>query len=466
MSSRSSFVAGLLRRCTFSNGLVAGFVLLNALVLALVLVSIERNRDSHRDQAVVATRNLAQLVARSLSDSFAQVDRELLVVSDEVKRESDVDVNDGRILGDFIVRAFSPQPDFDSLGVADAQGNVIYASDPVSSARASVAERNFFARTRDAPGATTAAAFSDSAGGNGDGETGVVLARRIERSPGGFAGVVYAVLGRERLHKAIGGVDLGPSGMVAVRDLDFGLLVRRPPLAHVDSTIEAGSISSAFRQSLVADPDTGSFTSKNGFDGVERTNTFRKLSGFPYYVVVGLATDDYLRGWRQESVPTVVLAAGFALLTFALSELLNRFWRRREAALDALARQEAKYRKLLDCAPDALVIIDAKGVIEMINERTESMFGYSRVELVGQNVEILLPERHRKEHAGMIARYVANAQTRKMGVGRPLRGAAKDGREFSVNISLSPIETAEGLLITADIRDMTGIAAGGNSAPQ
>jgi PAS domain S-box-containing protein len=94
----------------------------------------------------------------------------------------------------------------------------------------------------------------------------------------------------------------------------------------------------------------------------------------------------------------------------------------------------------------------------MINQRTETMFGYTRAELLGQDVEILLPERFRKNHANMVRLFAANARTRKMAAGRQLWASAKDGREFAVNISLSPIETDEGVLLTANIRDMTDVA--------
>ncbi|HYA65364.1 MAG TPA: PAS domain S-box protein, partial [Burkholderiaceae bacterium] len=116
------------------------------------------------------------------------------------------------------------------------------------------------------------------------------------------------------------------------------------------------------------------------------------------------------------------------------------------------------FRKLLEWAPDALVISDANGSIVMVNQRTETMFGYSRAELVGSNVGILMPERFRIGHEELLRRFAAQPETRRMGVGRPLVARAKDGREFPVNISLSPIETDEGTLLTADIRDMRGMS--------
>lgn len=458
MNYRLVFFSRLSRLATFSGALVAGFVLLNAVVLTLSLLSIERNRNDQRDRARVATQNVAQLLDISLSASLQNADLALLLLKDEIERQVEEGGIDGRTLGDDFARALSHQVDVDALEVADANGSVIKAVGPIPFAQDGVGNRDFFTKLRDNP--RTAVAFSRvELGKNTDtDERGIVVARGIERRSGGFAGVVFALLAPERLHKSFSGLELGTNGLVAIRGLDFGLLVRYPRLTGTEAGSDPKTISTGFRQALFVNADFGTFTSKNEFDGVERTNTYRKLAGYPYYVIVGLSTDDYLLGWRRESLTILALAGCFALATFVLSEQLRRLWTRREAAVAMLAKQEARLRKLLECAPDALVITDPHGHIVMVNQRTESMFGFSRQELVGRSVEILLPERFRGGHADMLRRFATQPETRKMGVGRLVSGLSKDGREFPVNISLSPIETDEGTLITADIRDMRGIS--------
>jgi PAS domain S-box-containing protein len=99
----------------------------------------------------------------------------------------------------------------------------------------------------------------------------------------------------------------------------------------------------------------------------------------------------------------------------------------------------ARFRALLDSAPDAMVIIGADGVISLVNHRAEIIFGYPRMELIGQPIELLVPERF----------------VRSMGVGLELCGRRKDGTEFPIDVSLSPLETAEGRLVSAAIRDIT-----------
>jgi two-component system cell cycle sensor histidine kinase/response regulator CckA len=118
-------------------------------------------------------------------------------------------------------------------------------------------------------------------------------------------------------------------------------------------------------------------------------------------------------------------------------------------------RIEDRFRALLDSAPDAMVIAGGDGRIVLVNSQTEKLFGYKREELLGQTVEVLVPERFWRKHRSHRDNYKVNPQARSMGEGRELYGLKKDGTEFPVEISLSPQHTAEGTLVSATIRDVT-----------
>ena len=131
---------------------------------------------------------------------------------------------------------------------------------------------------------------------------------------------------------------------------------------------------------------------------------------------------------------------GFAKVTRDISETL---------------RAPKRYGQVVESALNALVMVNPDGKIVLVNAQTEKLFGYARDELIGQFVELLVPERFRENHPASRNRFLTHPQVRPMGIGRDLNGRRKDGSEFPVEIGLNPIETDEGLVVLGAIVDIT-----------
>lgn len=163
------------------------------------------------------------------------------------------------------------------------------------------------------------------------------------------------------------------------------------------------------------------------------------------------------------AVAIALVAAGGAWMVHRrvkpLTMALERQVRERTAALElaslGLSKSERRFGQVVEAAPSAMVMVNQRGDIVLVNAQAERIFGYGREELLGRSVEILVPERHRDAHVTFRNEFHAHPATRQMGKGRELYGIRKDGTEFPVEIGLNPIEMEEGLFVLSDILDIT-----------
>ncbi|MDP3705943.1 MAG: PAS domain S-box protein [Legionellaceae bacterium] len=142
-------------------------------------------------------------------------------------------------------------------------------------------------------------------------------------------------------------------------------------------------------------------------------------------------------------------------LISSIAESMRRANERAQSELKQLEFSLSKMNALLEATPDCLIISNKEGQIIFANAVTEKIFGYTSEELVGQKIEFLIPTRYLKQHVNHRQHYFDKPSLRPMGIGLDLHGKHKDGHEFPVEISLSPIETEEGLLVIAAVRDIT-----------
>ncbi|HEU4733714.1 MAG TPA: PAS domain S-box protein, partial [Kofleriaceae bacterium] len=167
------------------------------------------------------------------------------------------------------------------------------------------------------------------------------------------------------------------------------------------------------------------------------------------------------RWWAPVNTPVLDESHAVRYIIHRVEDVTDLAHARREGvALDARIaagqqRADLRFRDLVDLAPEGVVVCDAEGTILLVNVAAERMFGFARTELIGHSVGTLIPERARQRHAAHVARFAAAPSSRPMGGGLELAGLRKDGSEFPVEISLSPMPSAGALTILAAIRDIT-----------
>jgi len=156
----------------------------------------------------------------------------------------------------------------------------------------------------------------------------------------------------------------------------------------------------------------------------------------------------HLPAWAGVVISTAIampFVFGFAFIVFGIVGRMR----------DELLQREERFRGLLESAPDAIIIVDEGGRIVIVNEQATHVFGFARDELLGQQIEMLLPEDVRVLHARHRVDYSRRPNRRPMGVGLTLTGRRKDGSTFPAEISLSPIDSEEEQLVTSVVRDIT-----------
>ncbi|MFC0239977.1 response regulator [Rhodopseudomonas telluris] len=289
------------------------------LVIVLVSLSIWHSYRVHEEAAAVTTRNTARLLSHDVAAGLDKIDLALLTLKDELETKQEL-VSPGAIAA-AADRQFRRHRRLEFLRVTNAAGDVVAGSGLPEGNRVNVSQRNYFLRLRNSTDAGLV--VSEPLQSYGDKIWSIVLARRLDRSNGDFAGVVFAVVSLKSIQDLFSSIDLGRKSAISLRALDLSTVTRFPPPEAAGILPGDKSVTAEWRAHLARYPNSGTYYAVS-LDKVPRLLSYDKVPNYPFYVVVGQSPTDYSSSWRKELAATGALT----LAIIATSLVVAYGWRR------------------------------------------------------------------------------------------------------------------------------------------
>lgn len=323
-----------------------------ALITGLSVVALHGSRVAFERRALDAAENVATGMKQALLAEFGRVGTGLQSVVLALEHEGGLSRATPEVVQRLLATQRSLIPELPGFRIADAQGQLLYGPGVPADGSLSVADRDYFLRARDT--GDDGLIVSEPVLGRITQRWIVLVVRRLADRDGRFAGVVIASLDAVFFERLFEAVELGPKGAISLRSAGLRLIARRSGDPEVPGSSGSNNVSPQLAATIRAAPDEGNYVAPTALDGIERVNSYLRVGPLPLYVIVGLATDDYLVPWRQE-VRVVSTLAGLLVALLAVSFwLARRAWLReaqaqhdrrllsQEQALRAQAEQHAE----------------------------------------------------------------------------------------------------------------------------
>ena len=413
---------------------LAGAVLLaNLFVLALAGESLRTSWTHYNAQVDTATSNMSQALADNIKGIFLKTNIALVAVAEEYNRQLASGGIDGPSFNAYLDNLLEMLSPINSLRVADAGGAVMYGTGGTVGNNVNVAERDYFIKARD--GDKREFIISSPKIGYIGNMWLVVFALRINNPRQGFAGVVYATVHLDEFNKLFSAFEIGKLGAISLRDQDAGLIVRQPE--YEDRLISVGSkkVSQELREALLSRAIAGTYHAHSTTDNIPRTLSYRKIDNSSWYVLVGLAREEFLAHWWEEVSKTAVLVALFMAGTLCLARLFYLHWKGQAASAMALAVQETRFREVVEGTDNLVTQVDGSGRFTYVNPVARKIFGLESEECVGRRFLDFVHAEDQEATASAMAGWVREHLTNAKIVNR-LVSQSGDVRHLSSTINL------------------------------
>lgn len=371
---------------TYIKRLAMGVLLVNIFIYSMLGLSLQQSYRQYQVRAETTTNNLSQMLSEQISDDIERLDLALLNTAEEIEQKIAAGGLNKQALNAYLMRQQARLPEVMSLRMADAQGMVKYGGGVTSASQINVADREYFSQQRDNPKAGLVIVkplFTRISK-----KWALPISRRINKPDGSFAGVVYINISFEHFIGTFAALNIGQHGSVVLRDGELGLITRYPEGDLIGSKAVTRELSSLVQ----AGHNAGSFIATYPFDHIKRTISFRKTPDYPLYIIVGMATVDYLAEWRTDATKMAALGLFFTLVTLLLSVLIYRAGKRQLAAIEALRNSTVQLQlsaKVFESSGECIIIADSNEHILSVNKTFTKVTGYSAEEVIGKTPRML-----------------------------------------------------------------------------
>lgn len=329
----------------FIRKLMFGMLVITLIIIFLVCLSLYQSRLQYGKQAAVSTQNLVRTIESDITNLIDKSNVALLNVKYEAERQLAGGGIKEQVINAYMVRQGKNIPELLSVLMTNAKGEIVYGTN-VRHPLIIVADRDYFIQARDNP--KGGVFISRPVLSRVSGKWVVLISRRVSKPDGSFYGVLWGTLPVEYFSQLFARLNVGDNGVISLRSSDMSLIARHPESKTIGVSIGEKKVSKELQGLIKSGQASGTYFTPNSADNIARMVSYGNVGKYPLYIIVGLATSEYMLQWRKEV--KIMLLVGLLLIAIILVStwLIYRDWKRGMASVKVLAEQEKKYRIVAD----------------------------------------------------------------------------------------------------------------------
>ncbi len=360
--------------------LISGVLLVNLFVVALAVFFLYEARIQAEELAKSRSSSLSQLLENNLNECIEEINLTLLTISDEIERLITKDKIENINLENYLTRLHERIPEISRLLVSNAQGELLFESKGLVK-RANIADRDYYIKLKNDP--TGKLIIGEPVLSATAGNWILPFARRLNNKDGSCAAIVIASIRLEYIQKLFSSFGLGDKDLVVLRSEDLSVIVRHPEPEGIGSTVGQKEVTDVFKEFVKSGKSSTTFKVISPVDNIERSFSAHKLSRHQLYIVVGLATSEYLKDWRIEVVRVSLLVILFITGTLIFTYYFVRMQKQERLKEEELRQTKAILQAAMDQSSAGIAIADAPdGKLRYVNDAGLLIRGSDRQSVV------------------------------------------------------------------------------------